>query len=126
MEAIDRARPEPRVAQEANEVVLEFSTLRANDFIVICTRNSTYGFLVTDPVEMRGKLMDCAHGHDESEAVLAGIIFRQGRTLCPDNARLKTQSRALFLFPIDGDAKKLLTSAIIKLVCVRNVADGLA
>lgn len=126
MELIDRANPQSLVAREGQGVTIEFSDVRPNDFIVICTRNCTYGFQVTDPVEMHGSLMDSAARHNGDEAVLAGMIFRHGRELCTDGARLQTQSRALFVLPNGGAAQKLLTSAIIKLVCIRSVANGLS
>ncbi len=98
---------------------LSLGGLCAADEIMIRTGNSVYSFSLTDPVEGRGILSggrleglgvtaalvgSVAEGEDDSYTFLSG---------------LKTGARALFYIEFGQGMKRLLTSTITDLFCVR-------
>lgn len=125
METIVRSTQESSIARPGKVTEIDFKEVRADDFILIHTRNSLYSFLITDAGEMRGKLEGGANMTSPSEAVLLGARFKRGPRLASDSS-LKTDARAMFLIGCGSDVKELLTSSITKLVCVRSVAGCLA
>lgn len=106
-------------------VTLELSEVRADDLLLIYTRNSFYSFRVTDADAMRGQLAGGAQLGSGADAILLGVISRpHGSRHLNERARLKTNSRARFLVAVGGEAREMLTSAITRLVCLRSDGEG--
>lgn len=106
---------------EAGVHAVDLSEVRANDFILIYTRNSFYSFLITDAGQLRGNLAGGAHLGKGSEALLLGAVSRRrGSRLLTERSNLKTNARALFAVAAGGEEKQLMTSAITRLVCLRG------
>lgn len=102
---------------------LAFSEIRANDYLLIYTRNSFYSFLVTDAAEMRGTLAGGAHLGGGSDAVLLGAIVKRSQSkFLTERTRLQADSRALFVVDAGEGVRKLMTSTITRLICLRSRA----
>ena len=98
---------------------ITFNELRANDSLLIETRNSTYNFSIVDPKSRLGVLSGGALSDHAEDATLIGVKLESG-AVDSDTSRLTTHSRALFYLHISGCFRSLTTSVITSLVHIRG------
>ena len=103
---------------------LRISDIRADDEVLIETRNSTYVFVLTDPEERSGLLYGGRLGQNISDAIIVGTIAEDGKMVIEDSPVLRTNSRALFFLRARGGLEQFLTSAISGLTYVKGHAIG--
>jgi hypothetical protein len=89
------------------------------DCLLIKTANSTYAFLITDPVSRRGILMGGALGASHAASVLLGAEIGKSGDLPGLLSELCDGSRAIFFAAAPDGVKRLITSPITKLVLTR-------
>jgi hypothetical protein len=99
---------------------IELDGLRTSDLVLIQTAHNTYNFVVKDSEGLRGSLMGGAIR--EADTVVLGARPADNNTET-DPLKLKTGSRAVFFIQAGGCLKRLITSAITKLIYMRRVRE---
>ncbi|MEW6730509.1 MAG: hypothetical protein AB1489_04130 [Acidobacteriota bacterium] len=103
--------------QTTSNKEVAFDVLKANDKLIIRTKNSQYQFRVTDPVDRRGILSGGQLGNEAHEAVLLCVAPDNSEQL--HNKSIKINSKAIFfLLQTSLGVQRLHTSSItdVKLV----------
>src|SRR4029453_18349499 len=78
------------------ETTIPFEHIKADDKVVIRTRNSEYRFSLIDPLTHKGMLSGGALGENAQEAYLIESLARGEGGALEDFRGLKTGARALF------------------------------
>ncbi|HXG66145.1 MAG TPA: hypothetical protein VNO70_13675 [Blastocatellia bacterium] len=103
--------------------------VQANDHILLWTQKSVYSFLVTEKSQLRGKfwlrgkLWRSSRGEQAAEAMLFGGAVEAGDPSIAGRAELRANERALFVFPFGDQAKRLLTSAITRVIVLKDASN---
>ena len=106
-------QPEANDSESVSEIALD--SLSASEHLLIQTANSTYSFAVTDPAHRVGVLAGGARDQCGAATFLAGPrrTRADGQS---GSSRLRVGSRAVFLVRSQNGVKRLITSAIVKLI----------
>jgi len=104
----------PYSSQAINEIALD--ALNESDLILIKTVNSTYCFLVSDPVRRLGILMGGVVGGAGVAAVALGAEIGKNGQVSGSFAKLYTGARAIFFLRSPDGPRRLVTSAVTRLV----------
>lgn len=107
----------PYTSEAVSEIALD--ALNASDCIVIKTANSTYCFVVNDPVRRRGILMGGALGSGSANTVLLGAEIRNDGQVSALLSKLHEGSQAIFFVASPDGVNQLVTSTITGLVRTR-------
>lgn len=107
----------PYASEAVSEIALD--ALNASDCIVIKTANSTYCFVVTDPVKRRGILMGGALGSGKATTVLLGAEIRNDGQVSALLSKLHEGSQAVFFVASSDGVNQLITAPITGLVRTR-------
>ena len=98
---------------------ITFDEIKANDKVLIRTRNSEYRFSVIDPANHKGMLTGGTVGDEPREAFLIESLGRGEDGGLKDFRGLKTGARALFYLSSAGHIERVTTSKIDSLVLVK-------
>lgn len=98
---------------------IAFDDIKANDKVLIRTRNSEYRFSVIDPVNHKGMLTGGTLGDEPREAFLIESISKAENGALRDFDGLQTGARALFYLSSGPKIERVTTSRISGLTLVK-------
>ena len=98
---------------------ITFDDIKADDKVLIKTKNSEYRFTVIDPQNHKGMLSGGTLGDEPCEAFLIESLGRNDDGILQDFRGLKTGARALFYLSSGPSIKRVTTSKISGLTLVR-------
>lgn len=98
---------------------IAFEDIKANDKVLIRTRNSEYRFSVIDPVNHKGMLTGGTLGEEPREAFLIESIGKGENGAVRDFPGLQTGARALFYLSSGPKIERVTTSKISGLTLVK-------
>ena len=101
------------------ETNIPFENIKADDKVLIRTRNSEYRFSVIDPRTHKGMLSGGALGEKAQEAYLIESLDRGEGGSLQDFRGLKTGARALFYLSSGQSIERVTTSKISSLTLVK-------
>lgn len=99
--------------------VITFDDIKADDKVLIKTRNSEYRFSVIDPLSHKGMLSGGTLGDEPREAFLIESLARSDDGILRDFRGLKTGARALFYLSSGPSIERVTTSKISSLTLVK-------
>jgi hypothetical protein len=103
------------------ETTIPFENIKADDKVLIRTRNSEYQFSVIDPLTHKGMLSGGGLGVQAKEAYLIESLDRGESGSLQDFRGLKTGARALFYLSSGQTVERVTTSKISSLTLVKAV-----
>lgn len=101
------------------ESAITFEDVKADDKLLIKTRNSEYRFSVIDPLNHKGMLSGGTFGDEPREAFLIESLTRGEDGAFRDFRGLKTGARALFYLTSGRSIERVTTSKISGLTLVK-------
>jgi hypothetical protein len=110
-------RGHKRIRVTAQEVAL--AGLQASDLLLIQTANSIYSFSVTDEATKGGRLMGGRMGEASAVARLIGAQEDTRNDAGMDETLIAVSSHAVFLVSEGNDSRRLVTSAIKRLIYLK-------
>jgi hypothetical protein len=99
---------------------IDLGQAQANDQVLFWTQSGCYSFLLSDVAQRRGQL--CRHDGQSREAVWLGAVDGEGRV---EPAEIRVGARAMFQVAASGRSRQMLTSAITRVVVIRQTALSL-
>lgn len=101
------------------DAAITFDDIKADDKVVIKTRNSEYRFSVIDPLNHKGMLSGGTLGEEPREAFLIESRSKGEDGALRDFRGLKTGARALFYLSSGRAIERVTTSKISRLTLVK-------
>jgi hypothetical protein len=106
------------------DAVITLDDIKADDKVVIKTRNSEYRFAIIDPLSHKGMLSGGALGEEPREAFLIESLGKDEDGASREFPGLKTGARALFYLSSGRVIERVTTSEISGLALVKAKDRG--